>query len=56
MVLKWCADATGKHVWELAEVICYYEVLFAKMVLKEVNTYLYPRSGRDLMGLQGLNW
>ena len=44
-----------KHIQEL-EVICYYEVLFSQMVLKEVNTYLYPRSRRDLMGLQGLDW
>ena len=26
------------------------------MVLKEVNTYLYPRSRSDLMGVQGLDW
>ena len=45
-----------KHVWELAKVICYYEVFFPKMVLKEVNTYLYSRSVRELMGLQGLDW
>ena len=44
-----------KHIRELAEVICYYEGLFSQMVLKEVNTYLYPRSGRDLVGLQGLD-
>ena len=40
-----------KHIWELAEVICYYEVFFPKIVLKEVNTCFYLRSRGDLMGL-----
>ena len=31
-------------------------MLFSKMVLKEVNTYLYSRSRRDLVGVQHLDW
>ena len=31
-------------------------MLFSQMVLKEVNTYFYPRSGGDLVGVQCLNW
>ena len=44
-----------KHVWELTEVICHYQMLFSQMVLKEVNTYFYPRSGGDLVGVQHLD-
>ena len=46
-----------KHVWELAEVVLpLLGVFFPKWSLKKVNTYFYPRSWRDLVGLQHLNW
>ena len=45
-----------KHVRELAEVVGHYQVLLPQMVLEEVNAYFNPRSGRDLMGVQHLDW
>ena len=45
-----------KHVQELAEVVGHYQVFFPQMVLEEVNAYFNPRSGRDLMGVQHLDW
>ena len=45
-----------KHVRELAEVVSHYQVLFSQVVLEEVNAYFNPRPGRDLMGVQHLDW